>query len=467
VAIIMHNFETIEYVNRAGRDLFGTDNPERMIGMQLMDVVHPDYRQVASERIMLARESGASPSPLKLKLQHLDGTEFAAEVANSSFNHDEKMAFFTVLRDMECRKCAAKELHDSEVRYRELVESANSIILRFDASFNITFLNKFALDFFGVKRSEVIGKKLMDVIAPPTETSGRYMKSLIEDIFRNPRKYVTHENEVIRRDGSRAWISWTNKLLFDDNDRFREVLSIGNDITERKMAEDALVASREQLKAMGAELLIAEERERQRIASELHDIIGQNLTLAKMKLDSLLGAPQSSSLPKSVHEVRELVAEAIREVRSQIFHISPPVLHMLGFEAAVESLCEKYREDCGIEVLFLDDKKPKPVGGDLRGTLYRMVRELLLNVAKHASAKNVLVSVGKIEEDIEIRVEDDGAGFDPTHIFQSKEKKCCLGLFSIRQRIEYLGGRLEIDSEPGRGTRITLLVPLRSGHHNA
>jgi signal transduction histidine kinase len=214
---------------------------------------------------------------------------------------------------------------------------------------------------------------------------------------------------------------------------------------------------------MGAELSIAEERERQRIATEFHDLVGQNLALAKIKLDSLLGGPSSSGLPIAIGEVRELLGEAIKEMRSQIFRISPPILHMVGFEAAVEALCEKYQEDCGINVVFLDGGKKKPIDEDLRGTLYTMVRELLLNVAKHANAKNVVVSVEKIEENIEIRVEDDGAGFDLSQVCQPTGEKCCLGLFSIKQRIEYLGGTLNTDSEPGRGTRITLLVPLKSG----
>jgi PAS domain S-box-containing protein len=463
-AIIVHDYETIEYVNRAACDLFGADSPERIVGMRLVDLVHPDYRQAFSRRSMLAGESGAAPSPLKLKLQHLDGTAFYTEMADSSFIHRDKRTRYSVVRDLGQRERAEEELYNSEVRYRELVECANNIILRFDASFRISFLNRFALDFFDLKAEQVIGKKLMDVITTPAESSGRYVKSIIEDIFGNPHTFGTHENELLKRDGSRVWISWTNKPLFDDHGRFKEVLSIGNDITERKKSEDALVASREQLLEMGAELLIAEERERQRIASELHDIIGQDLAMAKIKLDSLFNVPHTPGLPRSVQEVRELIGEAIRELRSQIFHISPPILHMLGFEAAVESLCEKYQEDCGIEVLFLDDEKPKAVGGDLRGTLYQMVRELLLNVAKHARARKVLVSLEKIADDIEIRVEDDGIGFDPAQICQSGVNKCCLGLFSIRQRIEYLGGKLEIDAEPGRGAGIRLRVPLRPDH---
>ena len=463
-AVIIHDGESIEHVNRACIGMFRADSIARMVGMHVAGFLRPDYRETVSGQI---KESGAPVSPVKQRLLRLDGTAFHAEVTGGSFNYKGKSAFFAVISDVERRERAEEELHNCEIRYRDLVESANSIILRFDASFNITFLNKFGRDLFGCEEQDITGKKLMDVIAPTAESSGRYVKSIIEDIFRNPQKYRTHENEVIRRDGSRVWISWTNKPVFDETGRFREVLSIGNDITERKMAEEALHASREQLKIMGAELSIAEERERQRIATEFHDLIGQNLAMAKIKLDSLFSSPSSPDLPTPIREVRELLSEAIKELRSQIFRISPPILHMVGFEAAVQSLCEKYQEDCGINVVFLDDGKNKPIDEDLRGTLYTMVRELLLNIAKHAMAKNVVVSVENVEENLEIRVEDDGAGFDPSLVCQPTRGKSCLGLFSIKQRIEYLGGTLNTDSEPGRGTRITLLVPLNFDRHNA
>lgn len=461
-AVIIHDGETIEHVNRAGLGIFGADSIGRMVGMHVAGFLRPDCWQTADDR-----ETGAPVRPMKQKLLRLDGTAFHAEVTGGSFIYKGKISLFAVISDVERRERAEEELHNSEIRYRELVESANSIILRFDASFNITFLNKFGRDFFGCDQQDLAGKKLMDVIAPTAETSGRYVKSIIEDIFRNPQKYRTHENEIIRPDGSRVWISWTNKLVFDETGRFREVLSIGNDITERKAAEDALFASREQLKFMGAELSIAEERERQRIAAEFHDLVGQTLALAKIKLDYLLGSPSSPELPMAIGEVRELLGETIRELRSQIFRISPPILHMVGFEAAVESLCEKYQEDCGINVVFMDDGKKKPLAEEQRGTLYTMVRELLLNVAKHAKAKNVVVSLERVEEDIEIRVEDDGAGFVPSQVCLPTGKKSCLGLFSIKQRIEYLGGTMHTDSEPGRGTRITLIVPISFYRHQA
>ncbi len=462
-AVIIHNGETIEHVNRAGLDMFEADSNARMNGFPLAGLLLPDCRQTISGQIMDAMRSVVPIRPLKLKLLRLNGVPFHAEVSGGSFSYKGEKALFTLIRDVERRERAEEKLLNSENRYQELVESANSIILRFDASFKITFMNKFGCELFGCEQQDILGKKLMDVIAPTAKTSGRYVKSIIEDIFRNPQKHRTHENEIIRQDNSRVWISWTNKPVFDETGRFMEILSIGNDITERKVVEDALFASREQLKSMGAELSIAEERERQRIATEFHDLVGQNLTLAKIKLDSLLSDPESAKLPLSIRDVRELIGNAMKELRSQIFRISPPILHMVGFEAAVESLCEKYQEDCGINVVFIDDGKKKPIEEDLRGTLYTMVRELLLNVAKHAKARNVVVSVEQIEDNIEIRVEDDGAGFDPSQICQPPGKKSCLGLFSIKQRIEYLGGTITTDSEPGRGSRIALFVPMNLG----
>ncbi len=466
-AIILHDGETVAYVNRAGHTMFGADGPDGMAGMHLTDLLWPDGQPRTSGWGTPGKENGETVPPLKRKLRRLDGAPFNAEVTDGSFAYNNSKERFSLIRNIDRWEHAEEELHNSEIRYRDLVESANSIILRFDASFKITFLNKFARGFFGCENRNVIGRKLMDVIAPSADTSGRYVKSVIEDIFRNPQKYGTHENEVIRGDGSRAWIAWTNKLVFDESGRFKEILSIGNDITERKKAEDALVASREQLKSVGAEMSMAEEKERQRIAGEFHDIIGQNLAVAKIKLDALLMTAPSSELVPAIREIRELVGDTVKELRSQLFQISPPVLHMIGFEAAVDSLCEKYQEDCGINVTFIDDGRPKPIDKDLRGTIYTMVRELLLNVAKHAGARSVVVSLAQIEEAVEIRVEDDGVGFDPANICQPGDKQGCLGLFSIGQRIEYLGGSLDIDSAPGRGCRITLLVPLNFDRYKA
>lgn len=457
-AVIIHDGQRILHVNPAALDLFGAGDVGGLLGMPVAGLL---TRNTATN--CLSEASNGAGHRRRQMLPRLDGTLFHGEVSSGSFMYNGRSRFFAVVTNVERWERAEEELISSEKRYRDVVQGANSIILRFDAGLNITFMNRCGLDFFGYEEREIIGKKVMEVIAP---SSGGYVKSIIADIYSDPNKYPTHENEVIRRDGSRAWISWTNRRVFDETGRFREILSIGNDITKRKAAEDAVLTSRELLKSMGAELSMAEERERQRIATEFHDLIGQNLALAKIKLDALLGSPDSSGLPGTVREVRELLTQAIQELRSQIFRISPPVLHLVGLEAAVEALCEKYQADWGICVVFIDDGEKKTLQNDLRGTVYTMVRELLLNVAKHSKAKNVVVTMEKLDDNMEIRVEDDGIGFDPVEVCRPSGKKSCLGLFSIKQRIEYLGGMMNIDSAAGRGCRITLLVPLHGDQNS-
>ncbi len=228
----------------------------------------------------------------------------------------------------------------------------------------------------------------------------------------------------------------------------------------RKEAEQWLVDSQKRLKALATELAHAEERERSRVAVELHDVVGQGLASIRMGLDALAKVSLPSEESRRIDELRGALDTVIDHIRSLTFRISPPVLRLVGFEAAVESLCERFQEEFGIRFRYRDDGKPRQISGDLRGGLFSMVRELLFNAVKHAQAKEVSVTVSSIEGGIGIRVEDDGCGFDPARLFQDRDKKACLGLFSIGERIEYLGGSMNIDSKPGSGTRVHLFVPL-------
>lgn len=134
-------------------------------------------------------------------------------------------------------------LRDSEERYRELVEDAGSIILRLDTEGRITFINRFAQSFFGFSETEILGRPVVGTIVPETDSEGRNLHDFISDLVKSPEKYGTHENENIRQNGKRVWISWTNRAVYDDQKRIREVLCVGNDVTERKRAEEALSRS--------------------------------------------------------------------------------------------------------------------------------------------------------------------------------------------------------------------------------
>jgi len=228
----------------------------------------------------------------------------------------------------------------------------------------------------------------------------------------------------------------------------------------RKQAEERLLTYHNRLRSLASALSLAEEQERRRIATEVHEHIGQNLAFTKIKLGKVRELAPSDSFRNAVDEAIEVIDRTIEETRSLVFQVSSPILYELGFVAAVESLTQKSQEKHGIPIDFEDDGKSKPLSDDVRVLLFQAVRELLANVVRHAQAKTVEVSVVKKNDEILVDVKDDGIGFEPVEIGPAMGQDMRFGLFSIRERLESLGGGMKIASRRGRGTRVTLSAPL-------
>src|SRR5919199_542091 len=165
-------------------------------------------------------------------------TWFSASVSALSEN-----TVLWVARDMSDRKLAEEALRQSEANYRNLVQTANSIIIRFDTQGRIRYLNDYGQTFFGYEESQILGRTLLETIVPETETSGRDLKQFLSNLFQDPDSYLRMENENICRDGTRVWVTWSNKPILDEQGQLVEILSVGNDITKRKQAEEALQQS--------------------------------------------------------------------------------------------------------------------------------------------------------------------------------------------------------------------------------
>ncbi|SPF46972.1 PAS/PAC sensor hybrid histidine kinase (modular protein) [Syntrophobacter sp. SbD1] len=173
-----------------------------------------------------------------------DGSTYDIEASTQYLPNSDGL-IFAFIRDISERKHAEEALRRSEEKYRELVENANSIILRMDDAGKVTFINEFAQRFFGYSEEEILGKNVVGTIVPPVESTGRDLRLMIESIAANPDRYANNINENMRSNGERVWIAWTNKPVFDKNGRIREVLCVGNDITERKQTEESLLLSEE------------------------------------------------------------------------------------------------------------------------------------------------------------------------------------------------------------------------------
>ena len=239
------------------------------------------------------------------------------------------------------------------------------------------------------------------------------------------------------------------------------------EIDERKQAEQNLIDYQKKLKSLTAELILSEQKERRHFAEFLHDEIGQQLFATRLQLELLQGTLSSPANSETLDNAINNIKNVMNHSRSLTFELSPPILYELGLETALDWLGEQTRKKYDIMVTVHDDKQNKPLDDDVKILLYQAVRELLINVAKHAQTKNASVSINKDSSTIRICVEDNGIGCNFQKSNSSTSKHEGFGLFRITERLNQLGGHCEIESHPNRGTHITLVAPLSTSGEEA
>jgi signal transduction histidine kinase len=227
-------------------------------------------------------------------------------------------------------------------------------------------------------------------------------------------------------------------------------------IVARGLAEESLRSVVSEMSLMESRI---EERERHLIAADLHDFVGQNLAVMLFKLAALRKTISAPKVIGQLEEIRELIGRTIQYTRSLTVELSPPILSEIGLEAAVEAFAEGIQKTYGIRITIADDGQLKQADDETRYLLFRIVRELLMNVVKHAQASAVKICFARNEDIIHIAVEDNGIGFDAE---KGVGRESGFGLFTIRERLKRLGGYFAIDSRSGSGTKVILSVPLKS-----
>jgi signal transduction histidine kinase len=215
------------------------------------------------------------------------------------------------------------------------------------------------------------------------------------------------------------------------------------------------------LRKLMSKLSIAEEQERKRISGELHDNISQNLALSKIKLSAL--SESCPEIAKDLNETRELIDETIKFTRSLTFELSPPILYELGLESAIDWLAEQIQVKHGIIIKVDCENGPVKPSVETSVLLFKTVRELLINIVKHAKASEAKIFIKLDGNAVRITVEDNGIGFNVSEIDPYLALEGGFGILNIRERINYLKGEFKIESEKGRGTKVEIVVPLLNG----
>jgi len=426
-----------------------------------------------------------------------DGSIVYADISAARVKMDGKVCLVGFFSDVTERKNIEQAIQESEEKYRRLVESLRQEYFFYSHGLDGIF------QYVSPSIKNVLGYTQEQFLTHYTEylTENPINEEVIEhtNLGIQGKQQLPYEVEIYHQDGSVHRLEVSEVPILDDEGKVTAVEGIAHDITdrwqakmqlqkardeleerveqrtkeleeanlelrneisERQKAQERLLGYQKELRSLASELSLAEERLRRKVASDVHDHIGQNLAISKMKVEELRQSLADSKAVESLDEVRELLGEAIERTRSLTTELSPPVLYELGFERALEWLVNKAREQYGLSVQFIDDGQNKKISEDVRVMLFQAVRELLINVAKHAKATEVIVSVRKSTDMIWVKVEDNGKGFDFLKERPRGVSSGGFGLFSIRERLGHLGGRFDIESTPDKGTLISLAAPL-------
>ncbi|TVR49300.1 MAG: PAS domain S-box protein [Puniceicoccaceae bacterium] len=348
-----------------------------------------------------------------------------------------------------------------------ILASIHDILVTLDERICITYVNTQAVEFFGRSSEELLGRPLADAFPQSLHSP---LESEIRDAIRTGKtRRSEHYCAADRR--------WLEIRMYP----FSGGISLFcADITERKWGEeelrsltrhlehriseqtDAAQGHAARVRLLAAELAETEQRERRRLAQSLHDNLQQLVVVARMNLGALRRGCVDPALRQSISQTEDLLGEAIETSRNLTVELSPPILNESGLIPALEWLAGRLGEKHGLKVNLRLRAIPTTIPSSLAHFLFQASREMLYNVIKHAAIREAtLILHADRPGRLTLEVEDAGAGFDPgATLTREAQNNDCFGLFSIKERLVFLGGSLQVDSAPGSGTRITLVAPV-------
>ncbi|MBI5384567.1 MAG: PAS domain S-box protein [Verrucomicrobia bacterium] len=508
--LIMENLaDLVAVLDLDGRRLYNSPSyqgilgdPNKLRGSSSFDQVHPEDRARVQQTFQETVRTGVGQR-LEYRLVDQHGNARCIESQGSVIRDTQGQVSQVVVvsRDITDRKQTEERIEASERKYRELVEHANSIILRWNSEGSITFLNEYGQRFFGYSAEEVFGRHVIGTIVPTAESSGRDLRGLMEQVCADPVAFEKNINENVRRNGERVWIAWTNKVVLDAQGQVAEILSIGTDITERKRAEEAireLNASLERRVAKRtAELAVARDRaeESDRLKSAFLATMSHEL---RTPLNSVIGFT-GILLQGLAGPLNEEQAKQLRMVQGSARHLLALINDVLDISKIEAGQIEISRGPFDLReaiqrvaqtVTPLAERKGLRLITQLApeiGTLTsdrRRVEQVLLNLLSNAikftergkvtvTVEVVCQAVRNPQPAIRIAVTDTGIGIKPEEmpiLFQPfrqidtgltrQHEGTGLGLAICKRLVERLGGEIRVESQWGQGSTFAFTLPV-------
>lgn len=394
---------------------------------------------------------------------------------------------------------AQEELAQVNERYRDLYENAPVGYLTVDFHEVVQQANLKAAWLADRGIDQIVKRPFKDLFVPENQESCReFIRNVLSVEAQQSREF-----RMNRQDGKTLWVKVDISLLPEykwqmagyrvtlsniterkqaesDLQKAKEELEIRvqertfeisqtveelkREVDLRKAAEDILRQRTEQLEALAAELTLTEQNERKKLARKLHDELQQILVAAKFRISLFSRSLQDQSQQDSLKEAVNLIDESIDYSRSLVGDLNPPVLQQGGLIAALRWLADSMRKKHDLKVHLDLDESAAPESEEIAVFLFQSIKELLFNVVKHAKVKQATLSLKKVRNKVEIVISDEGEGFDPEEVLSETEESTGFGLYSIRERLNLLKGRLEVRSAPGKGSTFRILSPIQCPH---
>jgi PAS domain S-box-containing protein len=365
---------------------------------------------------------------------------------------EDDFRFFDVLArqaaDFIERTLAEAALRESEERFRLIANTAPVMIWMSGTDHEISYLNQTWLDYAGRPSDQTVAT-LQAMVLYPDEAER--CREAYEKAF-GQREPFQLEHRLRRHDGEYRWVVTAGVPRYNGDGSFVGYIGTSVDISERKRAEGILSSQK---------LIEAHEEESSRIARELHDDINQRLAVVSLRLSSLNQGPpgpaSAAEFRQEIGEVGQEIADLAADIHAVSHRLHPAKLEILGLERAAAGLCQELSNRHGVTIDVHFENVPTAPSREISLSLYRVLQEALQNVVKHSAARHASVSLSGHFDTINLTVKDSGAGFD----HQEAIRGAGLGLTSMKERLQALGGQLSIQSQRGQGTTIHAVAPLR------
>lgn len=450
---------TITFVAPSVKHILGYDSQE-VVGQNCFAFVHPDDIAWAFESF--EREVMANPQikSIVVRLKKKDGSWLWCMVRGHNLLSNPNIKGVVIyFHDDSMRKQASEALKESEKRFRNLISDLQVGVILSGPDAKTIMCNKNICNMLMVSEEEFIGKNVYDVLTDDfVYEDGRYMPVEKRPLSRALRTKKNVKDVVLgfrqRTTNERMWVLINTDPVVDEKGTLIHIISTIKDITDRKKLEEELLA--EQIghqKALTQATLDGQEKERREIGKELHDNVGQQLTTTKLFLD-MAKTTADDATAEMVSLALKGISDVINEVRSISHALVPPTLGDLGIIESIEELIETIRY---VQLLKIDfnyfDLNEDRIPENQQLMLYRIIQEGLSNIVKHANAREVSIVMKNNNKQLMLEIKDNGKGFDLATVRRG------LGLTNIRNRAELFGGKVTLNSTPGGGCSLKVVIP--------